>query len=60
MHKPGSILGLLEIVFGVLFGVLFFHEKPTAVALLGMVVIIAAAAIPYLKDYNAKEGALEN
>ena len=53
-----GVLGLLEIVFGVLFGVVLFHERPSAVALLGMFVIIAAASIPYLKDYNSKEGTL--
>lgn len=55
-----GILGLLEIVFGVLFGVILFHEKPSAIVLLGMAVIIAAASIPYLKDYNAKHGTLES
>jgi drug/metabolite transporter (DMT)-like permease len=54
-----GILGLLEIVFGVLFGVVFFHERPTAIALLGMAVIVAAASIPYFKDYNAKRGTLD-
>ncbi len=54
-----GILGLLEIVFGVLFGVFFFNERPNVVALLGMAVIIVAAAIPYAKDYNAQRGTLE-
>ncbi len=54
-----GILGLLEIVFGVVFGVLFFHERPTVVALVGMGIIVAAAAIPYLKDYNTRKGTLE-
>lgn len=54
-----GILGLLEIVFGVLFGVIFFTERPSAIVLLGMAVIIGAAAIPYYKDYNAKKGTLE-
>lgn len=54
-----GILGLLEIVFGVLFGILFFREQPTFLALLGMVVIVAAAAIPYVKDYNARRGTLD-
>jgi len=54
-----GVLGLLEIVFGVLFGVFLFHEKLGAVVVLGMVVIIAAAAIPYFKDYNAKRGTLD-
>jgi drug/metabolite transporter (DMT)-like permease len=45
-------------VFGVLFGVVFFHETQGPVVLLGMMVIISAAAIPYIKDYNAKKGTL--
>lgn len=31
-----GILGLLEIVFAVLFGVIFFHEKPSPIALVGI------------------------
>ncbi|QQS20002.1 EamA family transporter [Candidatus Saccharibacteria bacterium] len=54
-----GVLGLLEIVFGVIFGVIFFHERPAAIALLGMAVIIGAASIPYFKDYNAKRGTLD-
>ncbi len=54
-----GILGLLEIVFGVLFGVLFFSERPSIIALLGMGVIIIAAAIPYIKDYNSQRGSLD-
>lgn len=54
-----GILGLLEIVFGVLFGVLFFSERPGLIVLLGASVVIAAAAIPYIRDYNAKRGVLE-
>jgi S-adenosylmethionine uptake transporter len=54
-----GVLGLLEIVFGVLFGVLFFHERPDTLVILGVAIIIAAAAIPYVKDYNAKRGTLD-
>ncbi len=54
-----GVLGLLEIVFGVIFGVVLFSEHIGSVALIGMLVIIAAAAIPYLKDYNAQLGTLE-
>jgi drug/metabolite transporter (DMT)-like permease len=54
-----GILGLLEVVFGVLFGVLFFNEHLNALELLGVAVIIAAAAIPYVRDYNAQRGRLE-
>lgn len=49
-----GILGLLEIVFGVMFGVLLFHEKPGPIVLLGIMVIILAAAIPYFKDFDIK------
>lgn len=54
-----GILGLLEIVFGVLFGVLLFRERPDAIVITGMLLIVCAAAIPYVKDYNAKKGTLE-
>ena len=54
-----GILGLIEIVFGVLFGALFFSERPGITTLVGMAVIIAAAAIPYIKDYNTKRGTLD-
>lgn len=53
-----GVLGLLEIVFGLAFGMILFHERPGALALVGAVVIIAASAIPYLKDYNASKGTL--
>lgn len=53
-----GVIGLLEIVFGVVFGVVFFHERPTAIAILGVGLIILAAAIPYIKDYNPKKGQL--
>ncbi len=54
-----GILGLLEIVFGVILGVVLFHEKPSLIALFGIALIIIAAAIPYSKDYNSKKGTLE-
>lgn len=53
-----GIIGLLEIVFGVLFGVVFFHERPGPIILAGVLVIITAAAIPYIKEYNARRGTL--
>ena len=54
-----GILGLLEIVFGVIFGVLLFHEHLALLVIAGVMVIIVAAAIPYLRDYNSKRGTLE-
>ncbi|MGC1177164.1 MAG: DMT family transporter [Candidatus Saccharimonadales bacterium] len=54
-----GILGLLEIVFGVIFGTAFFHERLSGVVLLGILIIIAAAAIPYIKDYDSNRGTLD-
>ncbi len=53
-----GILGLLEIVLGIVFGVAFFHEKPALIVLLGAIIIICAAAIPYINDYKATKTAL--
>lgn len=55
-----GILGLLEIVFGILFGALFFDERLSWLALAGAAVIIAAAAIPYFRDFNVKKGSLDS
>jgi S-adenosylmethionine uptake transporter len=54
-----GVIGLMEIVFGVLFGMVFFRERPGLIVLSGVAIIITAAAIPYIKDYNAKRGTLE-
>ncbi|HSX34041.1 MAG TPA: DMT family transporter [Candidatus Saccharimonadales bacterium] len=54
-----GILGLLEVVFGVFFGALFFRERPSLLVLIGITSIIAAAAIPYLQHYNARKGTLD-
>lgn len=53
-----GIIGLLEIVFGVLFGVLFFQEQPTLIALAGTAIIIGAAAVPYFKSTKAQQESL--
>jgi len=55
-----GVIGLMEIVFGVLFGMVFFGERPGIMVLVGVTIIIASAAIPYVRDYNAKRGTLEN
>lgn len=53
-----GILGLLEIVFGVLFGMVFFGEHPGPVVLVGMMAIIAAAVVPYFKSPDAPQNAV--
>ncbi len=52
-----GILGLLEIVFGVIFGMVFFREHLGMIAMAGMTLIIIAAAIPYVKElkFNLEE-----
>ena len=49
-----GILGLSEIVFGVLFGILFFSEHINRIELLGIIIIISAAAIPYINEHIAQ------
>ena len=46
----GSLIGLAEILFGVLFGFLFFHEIISLSTLVGGLLIIFAAAFPSLID----------
>lgn len=47
-----GILGLLEIVFAVIFGILFFDEQLKLVAAVGIGLILISAAIPYLQHYS--------
>ncbi|HSW65797.1 MAG TPA: DMT family transporter [Bacillota bacterium] len=54
-----GILGLLEIIFGVLLGVVFFGERPGGLALVGMAFITLAAAIPYLHHFKLKDEPFE-
>ena len=44
----GGLLGLLEIIFSIAFGVLFFSEKITTSIFVGGVLIIFASALPHL------------
>lgn len=47
-----GILGLLEIVFAIIFGVVLFNEQPTVVSMAGVVLIILSAAIPYIRQID--------
>ena len=55
-----GLLGLLEVVFGVLFGFVFFGERPSPIIFIGIASILAAAAIPYLKYFNAQTNRLDD
>ena len=46
----GGLLGLLEIVFSLLFGFIVFHQGITPKVLMGGIFIIIAAAIPHIVD----------
>lgn len=52
----GAIIGLLEIVFSVLFGILVFNEILSLRVGIGAVLIIAAATLPHFvemfQDWN--------
>jgi drug/metabolite transporter (DMT)-like permease len=54
-----GILGLLEIIWGVLLGVVFFGERPTGVMFAGMAAIVSAAAIPYFQHFRLKDEPFE-
>jgi len=47
----GSLVGLLEIVFSVLFGILLFSETLTASVAVGGLLIICAAALPHFYGF---------
>ena len=49
-----GIIGLSEVVFGVLFGVVLFAEKLALTTIVGMACIISAAALPYIIEYRSK------
>jgi drug/metabolite transporter (DMT)-like permease len=44
----GGLLGLLEVVFAVIFGILIFHQELTTIVVLGGVLIMIAAALPHI------------
>lgn len=50
----GSLIGLAEILFGVFFGWLFFHEVLSGTTFVGGVLIIIAAAYPSVRDRLSK------
>lgn len=45
----GGLIGLLEVVAAIAFGALVFHEQITWPIIIGSLLIIAAAALPYLR-----------
>jgi drug/metabolite transporter (DMT)-like permease len=50
----GSLIGLAEIIFGIAFGIIFFHEPLTGSILAGATLIILSAALPNLPSKYLK------
>ena len=48
----GGLIGLLEIVFAIIFGALVFGETITSPIIIGSILIIGAAVLPYIKTKN--------
>ncbi len=53
----GAIVGLTEIVFSLMFGIIFFSESASLLTLVGGLLIIAAAALPSWIEIKAKRRA---
>jgi drug/metabolite transporter (DMT)-like permease len=51
----GGLLGLLEIIFSITFGILIFKEALTAKIIIGGLIIILAAALPHIITLIKKE-----
>ncbi len=56
----GGLLGLLEIVFSVIFGIVLFNEEITANVFIGAVLILTAAALPHIQDIYSRRKFLVN
>lgn len=50
----GGLMGLLEIIFSIGFGILVFHESLAVKVISGGILIILAAALPHLLDRETK------
>lgn len=50
----GGLIGLLEIVFSIAFGILIFQEGLTTKTLIGGLIIIIAAGLPHVSDLLKK------
>ena len=51
----GGLLGLLEIVFSVAFGIWLFQEELTTKVIIGGALILVAAALPHLVSLIKKD-----
>lgn len=49
--STGGLIGLSEVIFGILFGVVIFLEKITVPVFIGGILILTAMALPYFVEY---------
>jgi len=50
----GGLLGLLEIIFSIGFGIILFGEKLTSQVAIGAILILTAAALPHIRELYTK------
>ena len=54
----GGLLGLLEIVFAVSLGVVIFDEELTSKVVIGSILILIAASLPYIKNVSRNKNGI--
>jgi drug/metabolite transporter (DMT)-like permease len=54
----GGLIGLLEVVFGIVFGVLIFQEAVTTNMVFGSMIIVIAASLPHIRIYQKKRSSV--
>ena len=50
----GGLIGLMEIIFSILFGIIIFNETLTSKIIVGGLLIITAAALPHIRELMYK------
>ena len=50
----GGLLGLLEVVFSILFGIIIFQETLTLKIIIGAMLVLTAAALPHLVEFRKR------
>lgn len=51
----GGLIGLLEVIFSILSGIIFFGESLTLRVIIGALLILSAASLPYMYDLSVKK-----
>jgi len=46
----GGLVGLMEIIFSITFGILIFGEKLTSQIIIGGIIILIAISLPHIQD----------